>query len=195
MTTSASFRSVSLCQRYAASWPNTSCAAWNASSSQLLPGKTTMPNRIRDPFQRLALPGPPDRPDPRASLDLNPIALDHRICEHFGGDFRGQRARLARFGGREVELEVLALPHVLDASVAERLQGVGNRAALGIEHRRLQRHEHARTHRLRPSPAPAGKRDRRYRPRASTDRPDRTRARWPPAAAPPSAPRRRAAAP
>ena len=48
--------------------------------------------------------------------------------------------------GRQIELEVLALPDVLDAAVAERVQRVGDGLALRIEHRRLQRDEHARAH-------------------------------------------------
>ena len=42
------------------------------------------------------------------------------------------------FADAEVELEVLALPHVGDGVVAERVQRLGDRVALRIEHRRLQ---------------------------------------------------------
>src|SRR5688500_15970878 len=118
MTTSLPLRSVSLCQRYSASWPNTSFAAWNASSSQLLPGKTTIPNFM--------------------SVNLDAVALDHGIRQHLVGDFGGERACLGGLSRRQVELEVLSLTHVGDRGVAERLQRVGDRLALRIEHRRLQ---------------------------------------------------------
>src|SRR6266508_1764456 len=130
MTTSAPFRSASLCQRYSASCPNTSFAAWSASSSQLLPGKTTTPNRM--------------------SVDLDAITFDDGIGEHLVGNLRRQRARLRRLGGREIELEVLALPHVLDVAVAERMQRVGNRFALRSEDGRLQRDENPRSHAIGP---------------------------------------------
>ena len=55
------------------------------------------------------------------------------------GHFRGQRAApRAASARREIELEILALPDVLDAAVAERMQRVGDRPALRVEHRRLQ---------------------------------------------------------
>ena len=72
-------------------------AAWNASSSQLLPGKTMMPNFM--------------------SVDLDAITFDDRIREQLVGDFGGERAAPAAASvGREIELEVLALPDVLDAA-------------------------------------------------------------------------------
>mgnify|MGYP003693783919 CR=1 FL=1 len=46
----APLRSVSLCQRYSASWPEDVLARrGTASWSQLLPGKTTMPNFMISP--------------------------------------------------------------------------------------------------------------------------------------------------
>ena len=46
----------------------------------------------------------------------------------------------------DVELEVLALPDVLHRAVAERVQRFGDGRALRIEDRRLEGHEHTRTH-------------------------------------------------
>src|SRR5262249_55781430 len=56
------------------------------------------------------------------------------------------RARLLGLARRQVELEVLALPHVLDRAVAERVQRVRDGSSLRIEHRWLQRDKHLRTH-------------------------------------------------
>ena len=58
--------------------------------------------------------------------------------------------RLRRLGRRQIELEVLALPHVFDAVVAERVERLGDRAALRIEHRWLQRDEDSRAHAAHP---------------------------------------------
>src|SRR3990167_6584166 len=137
MTTSAPFRSVSLCQTYSACSPRTSLAAWYASSSQLLPGKTMTEN--------VTLYSPASSVDsrPRASVHFNPVALNHRVGQQLVGDFRSERPGLRRFGRRQIELEGFPLP---DDGVAERMQGVGDGLALRIEHRWFERHENARAH-------------------------------------------------
>src|SRR5262245_58953374 len=80
------------------------------------------------------------------SLDLDAVALNHRVCEQFVGDLGRQRFRFRGLGGRQIELEVFALPHVIDAVVAERVQRVGDGPALGVEHGRLERDKDARAH-------------------------------------------------
>ena len=85
--------------------------------------------------------------DRDATVDLDPIALDHRIREQLVGDLGGQRARLVGDVDVELELEVLALPHVADAGVAHRVQRLGDRLPLRIEDRWLQRDEHSGFHR------------------------------------------------
>src|SRR5256885_16496170 len=157
MRTSAPFRSASLCQRYSASWANSSFAAWKAYSSQLLPGKTTMPNFM--------------------SVDLYAIALDHRVREHLVGHFGRELPRGAGFVGGQVELEIFSLADIADLRIAQRMQRLGDRPPLRIEHRWLERHKHAGTHAIKPSP---GERPgRRCDPRASTARRARRRARSP----------------
>ena len=82
------------------------------------------------------------------AIDLDAITLDHRVREQLVGDLGRQRPGLGRLGRLEIELEVLALPHVIDGAVAKRVQRVGNRFSLRIEHGRLERDEHACTHTL-----------------------------------------------
>src|SRR3954447_24839791 len=152
MTTSAPFRSVSLCQTNSASCPSTCFAAWYASWSQFDPGKTTMLNFIRSRQLRLPVTSHqlPVCFDTGYSLlllhNLHPVTLDHRVREELVRYFRGKRPRLVGRRGGHFELEVLALPDIPDPRVAERMQGFGNGLALGVEHRRLQRDEHARSH-------------------------------------------------
>src|SRR3954470_21246121 len=152
MTTSAPFRSVSLCQTNSASCPSTCFAAWYASWSQLDPGKTTMLNFIRSRRLRFN-----SRQSPVASCqalvtrywllrNLHSVTLDDRVCQELVRHLRGEGPRLVGRRGRHFEFEVLALPDVPDPRVAERMQGFGNRLSLGVEHRRLQRDEHARSH-------------------------------------------------
>src|SRR5580704_9710871 len=121
---------------YSARWPSTSFAAWYASWSQLLPGKTTMPNFIGDSPRRVS----------KDSVHFDSIAFNHRVREELVGNLRGERPRLRGFRRRQIQLEVLPLPHVLDAGVAERMERVGNRSSLRIEHGWLQCDEDARTH-------------------------------------------------
>src|SRR4029077_1400705 len=153
MTTIEPFKSVSLCQRYSASWPKTSFAAWNASSSQLLPGNTTTPNRISAPRPAeptsLTVPTCPTRlihVAYQTLIDFDAVALDHGIGEHLVRNLRRELPRRAGFGGFEIELEVFALAHGADVRVAKRVQRLGNRPPLWIEYRRLERHEHTCAH-------------------------------------------------
>ena len=81
-----------------------------------------------------------------AQSNLDAVALDHRVGQQLVGDLGRERPGLRRLGRREIELEVLALPHVRDAAVAERMQRVGDGPALRVEHRRLERDEDARAH-------------------------------------------------
>src|SRR5262249_32658257 len=186
MMTSARFRSVSLCQRYSASWPKPSFTAWNASSSQLLPGNTTMPNRISAPYPLRHYPDDnptcPTRLTCPTSVDLDSVALDDRIGQHLVGHFGGELPRGARFVRFQIQLEILSLPHVADVRIAERVERLGDGPPLRIEHRRLQRHEHASAHAFRPSPG--GTPGRRCGRRASAARPDRRRVRCPRLSAP-----------
>src|SRR6266852_1750098 len=108
-----------------ADWPSTWVAAWYASWSQLEPGNTMTANFM-------------------ASANLDAITFDHRIREQLVGDLCGQRLRLGSLRRCQIKLEILALPNVLDAVVAQRMERVRNRAALRIEHRWLQRHKHSR---------------------------------------------------
>src|SRR5262245_13825017 len=108
------------------------------------------------------------------SVHLDAITLDDRVRKYPVGDFRRELTRLRGFPSGEVELEILALPHVLDRAVAERLERVGNRPSLRVEHGRFQRDEHSRAHAATPSPERVEKRDRKYGPRASAARRDRT---------------------
>src|SRR5207253_9023416 len=80
----------------------------------------------------------PDVTLPGQLLDFDPIALDDRVREQLVGDFGRQHLGLRRFGRRQVELEVLALPNVLDAAVAERMQRVDDGPALRVEDGRLE---------------------------------------------------------
>src|SRR5437764_8710951 len=116
MTTSAPLRSVSLCQMYSACSPRTARAAWYASASQLLPGKTITENVIVyssassvDSRPRPSLDSHADS-RPRGSVHFNPIAFNHRVCQQLVGEFRGERLGLRRFGRRQIELEVFPLP-------------------------------------------------------------------------------------
>src|SRR5687767_9699950 len=83
-----------------------------------------------------------------SSLHFDPVTLDDRVREQLVGNFGGERLGLSGFGGREIELEVLPLPNIFHAGIAERMQRVGNRAPLRIEHRWLQRDEYSRAHHL-----------------------------------------------
>ena len=49
-------------------------------------------------------------------LDLDAIALDHRIGEQLVGHFRRERRRLGGLRRRKIELEVLSLPDVFDTA-------------------------------------------------------------------------------
>src|SRR5215204_4758986 len=86
-----------------------------------------------------------------SSADLNAVTLDNRIRQQLVSNFGRHRARLVTRIGGELELEVLALPHILDPAVAERVQGVDDRLAPRIEHRRLQRDEYPRAHQDTPA--------------------------------------------
>src|SRR3954462_3434486 len=79
------------------------------------------------------------------SIDFDAIAFYHRVRQQLVGDFGRQPSRLRGFGRLQIELEVLALAHVLDAAVPERMERVGDRLALRAEDQRLQRDAHART--------------------------------------------------
>src|ERR1035437_7405669 len=80
------------------------------------------------------------------SVNFNAITLDHRIREQLVGHLGGERPGLHRLGGGEVELEILALAHVFDLAVAERVQRVGDRLALRVEDRRFERDEDTSAH-------------------------------------------------
>src|SRR4029077_1181435 len=80
------------------------------------------------------------------SVHLDAVALDHRVGEDLVRDVGGELLGLRPLGRRQIELEVLALPHVRDVQIAERLQRIDDRPALGIEHRWLQSDKHTRTH-------------------------------------------------
>src|SRR5262245_35663694 len=103
-----------------ADWPSTFVAAQYASWSQFDPGKTMTENFI-------------------GSVDLDAVAFDHRVGEQLIGDLARERPRMRGVGGREIELEVLPLPDVLDARITHGEQCVGYRPSLRVEHRRLQR--------------------------------------------------------
>src|SRR5438046_10584280 len=83
---------------------------------------------------------------PALLVHLDPIAFDDRVRQHFVGNLGGQRPRLTGFAGGEIELEVLSLTDIFDRTVAERMQCIGNRPALRIEHRWLPGDEYSRSH-------------------------------------------------
>src|SRR5205823_7894372 len=80
------------------------------------------------------------------STHLDPIALDDRVCQQFIGNLGGERLGLRGFRRCEIELEVLALTDVFNAVVSERMERFGNRAALWIEYRWLERDEYSGSH-------------------------------------------------
>src|SRR6188768_1347279 len=110
-----------------ACWPSTAVAAWCASWSQFDPGKTITANFMTVP----------------ASVDFDPIALDDGIRQELVRHFGRQSLRLGRVRRSQVELKVLALAHVLDGSIAHRVQRVGDGLPLWIEYRLLQSDEHS----------------------------------------------------
>src|SRR5579883_1833392 len=82
----------------------------------------------------------------RSPLDLDRVVLDHGVGEELlaHGFDRGLGAGLV--GLCEVELDHLALAHVVDAREAQRSERVADRLALGIEHARFERDVDARFH-------------------------------------------------
>src|SRR4029453_4112385 len=102
------------------------------------------------------------------SVHLDAITFDDRIRQNLVRDLRSQRFRGTRLGCGQIELEVFALPDIGYAVVTERVQGVRNHLALGIEDGWLERDKDARAHAVRPSQGE--KRDRRYGRRASVAR-------------------------
>src|SRR6185436_9575832 len=78
--------------------------------------------------------------------NLNPVAFDHGVREQFVGHLGGEGPGLGDLRRRKIQLEIFPLPYVVDARVPERMERLGNRPALRIEHRRLQRDEYSRAH-------------------------------------------------
>src|SRR6266851_2934590 len=79
-------------------------------------------------------------------VNFNAITLNDRIREQLVGHFGRKRLRLRGLRRRQVELEVLALPHVLNPAIAQRMQRLGDGAPLWIEDRRFQSNEDAGSH-------------------------------------------------
>src|SRR5579862_3830017 len=100
MTASAPFRSRSWCQMKSASQPSRSLAMWWQSSSQLEPGKTTIPNFISG-----------DHPDVEA--------LDHGVREQLLGHLPRVGLRRLRVSPGNVDEEDLPGAHVPDPAVPE----------------------------------------------------------------------------
>src|SRR5437879_11106511 len=80
------------------------------------------------------------------SVDLDAVALDDRVGEHFVSDLGRKLSRGGRLRGLQVELEILPLAYVLDVPVAERVQRLGDGPPLRVEDRRFQCDENARAH-------------------------------------------------
>src|SRR5262245_26343822 len=83
------------------------------------------------------------------------VVLDHRIREQLPGEFLEQAARLGLGSRRELDLEQLALAHVLDRGVAELTARRADRLALRIEHVGLELHLDQRLHESSSSDASA----------------------------------------
>ena len=81
-------------------------------------------------------------------LQLDVVLFNYRVREELVVNLRRKRARLVGGFRGELELEVLALPHVADGAVAHRVQGIGDGLSLRIEDRGLQRHEYFGLHAL-----------------------------------------------
>src|SRR5262245_16508837 len=109
-----------------ASQPRRSFAMWKQSSSQLEPGKTTIPN-----FTTPLSSGAPSRHDPHVE------SLDHRVGEELLGHLL--RVGLGRAGvlAGHVDEEDLAGAHVAHAAVAQPPEGGRDGLALRIENARL----------------------------------------------------------
>src|SRR6516165_4744442 len=97
-----------------ASQPSRSFAMWWQSSSQLEPGKTTIPNFM-------------------SGHDSHVESLDHRVGEQFLG--HPLRVGLGRtsVAPRDLDEEHLTGAHVFDGAVAEPAEGRRDRLALRIE--------------------------------------------------------------
>ena len=81
-----------------------------------------------------------------SALELDLIALDHRIREELAAHLLERGAGALAIGLGEVEVDHFALAHRVDAVKAERAQRVRDRLALRIEHAVLEHDMDARLH-------------------------------------------------
>jgi len=93
--------------------------AWTVSKSQLDPGNLTTPNFMAGTFIGLE----------EVPLEL----LDDGVGQDATGDLGDEALGLFLRRAREVDLEDLALPDVLDGAVTHRVQGVLDGLSLGVE--------------------------------------------------------------
>ena len=80
---------------------------------------------------------------------LHAIAFNHGVGEQLGSHFGHARLRRVRVGVTQFQIEELALADVGHVLVAERQQGIGDDAALRIEHGGLESDIDTRAHSYR----------------------------------------------
>src|SRR5262249_25979921 len=93
----------------------------------------------------------PGEPPHQTPLLLQPVTelLDHRIRQDFPGHLLDSPLGFLDAAiGVEIDLKVLALPHIADPSIAQRGQRAADSLALRVEHRLLQRHVDKGFHRM-----------------------------------------------
>src|SRR5690606_38048966 len=125
-------KSLSLCQTMMGSLPIDWRSATWTSRSQLEPGKT-----MTAAFMR-ALPSRSGQPRLRSAVQLDGIVLDHRVGEQLLAHGLDRGARLFGIALRQLELDDLALAHVVHSGEAEGGERVLDRLALGVENTALQ---------------------------------------------------------
>src|SRR5215470_14366151 len=134
--------SVSRCQTMTGSRPVACRSAARASCSRLEPGKTTMAEFIRyHPCRGGLRPPAGARSAPlheSGSPDLDGIVLDHGVGEELLAHLVDAGAGLGLVGVAQVELDIFALAHIIDAGKTQRGEGVLDGATLRVEHARLQ---------------------------------------------------------
>src|SRR5262249_19196359 len=109
------------------------------------PGKTMMANVVTACFRKTIEPSSL-RVLLYWLLDLDAVALNHRIRQQLVRHFGCQRARLLLGRRIQFELEVFALADITDPTVSHRMQRVGDGLTLRVEHRWLQRDEDSSFH-------------------------------------------------
>src|SRR6185312_1957042 len=96
----------------------------------------------------------PDRAMPPSglpsALEIDLVALDHRVGEELLTHRLDGGAGAVGIALGEIEVDHLALAHLIDAAESQGAQRMRDGLALGIEHALLQHDMNARLHRARP---------------------------------------------